>query len=1611
MSLGAKGLRRREGAELSDHAGGHQLGEVHFPTDEDVGEVALTLVHKERQEPTVASLPNTTLGEEGQLFAFYGSTKGHSQEREKAQRKGFSILPTAVVRAKKNSSAARYHMTRVLVDGGAQTTFVTEYLANKLKLKINPTDQVFHGLGDARAKLLGTTEIYLQSRHDEKGLLVVANVVPLITGLFFSVPQVDPMECYESLKALGRPMADDWPHDNAVSADVLLGQNYYWAVMSSTAHWPKEAEPEVGPVVIDSIFGLVLQGFWSVLRRNAAFSALTKKEAQILDVPRRAAITKEKDTPLDVLLSRMWDLEHLGIKAHEECKLKPDEKYAVEFLEANMEYLKEERRFQVKIPWNEKKPPLQNNYRAALVRFHSLWKNLQAHPDRRQKYVEGMQKYIDRNHATPVEHDEALHEEVFYLPHSGVLKATPDSSEVKLRIVFDCSAKDRTGMSLNEKMVTGPVPQSDILRILSKWRKHRFAFNLDVKDCFLNIKLHPDDQNKFRFLWSEKPDEHPKIYKFTSLIFGSKCSPWISSTCLWKLLDLHQKQYPDTVDSVKRGLWVDDVLLSTDSVEKAEKVIEQLTDMFGAANFGLAKMTASDDKVLRNVEQERCLFPKDLKDKGSVKALGIDWQLDQDDIYIGRDLEKPFTHKKPDTKRTLCRMAASVFDPLQMLAPWTLGAKLLIRKVWEEHGKQAEAEGKEKTLKKFWDQPLPPQLQAEANEWKGQYSWAEQVRLPRWLCDEGKVKKQELYGFSDASPQAMGCVIYLVTTYRDKKPTVRFVCAKSKINTKLTLPKAELTAARLLSNLMYCVKEYLDLPECKCRYFSDSMISLYWLKQTPNKWQIFVSNAVAEIQKYSNPDDWYYVRTDENPADYATRPQPLEDLVNKHHLWWTGPGFLRKGKTPDQPQFYTPENEEDAVSELRKTAPVDDSTIVLFAGAKVKWDVMATLLSTHSDLLKVLRILRRIFLCFAKKARREELRKQTVAQQLTFAMSAVVRHIQKECFHLEIEALKKKSPLPKKSRLIDLDPYLDPEGLLRVGGRLQKATTLTYDRKHPVILPNQHPCVEMILRYVHESNAHAGSGWVKDFIREKYWIMGGLQTVKKYVSRCVICRKFQGKHFQPKMAPLPKWRVDGEAKCFEHVAMDACGPLTVIERSGKLGKRDILVFSCLSSRAVNLEVLPDRTIEGFCHAMRRQAAEHGLPKTVRLDNYPSHRGTSKEFDVLFSSHARDLRCAGPLYGVTWSWSRLHQPSTNGVVERAVKDAKLAILKTLGKATIDIDDLFTLVKEVKRVINSRPLVASTDSGPEEAPQFLSPHHLLYGYPLSIIPFLEPNSSEGPQGDDASIRKRWLKRQKLLRQFTHLFVNQYLSSLAKMDKWKRNQKNPQIGDLCIIFEPNKKRKDWPLGRIEKLHPSPDGQVRTVTVRTSRGMSERSVRSLIQLRSEQDKVDEERNEYNKSATPKADEAVDPERNRQQDHAQRGRRPAEEFPAGDVQVVDPLLEQLKHQPKVASLEPVDEILVDGSNTAQDHARQETGSVEGAAGDRFAEGDKFAVLPAEEKEATQPVSKATKPSARSARKRRKTSQPASGRGGDKKTESTSRRTPYDLRPRPGRKPTSNKRS
>ncbi len=114
-------------------------------------------------------------------------------------------------------------MTRVLVDGGAQTTFVTEYLANKLKLKINPTDQVFHGLGDARAKLLGTTEIYLQSRHDEKGLLVVANVVPLITGLFFSVPQVDPMECYESLKALGRPMADDWPHDNAVSADVLLG--------------------------------------------------------------------------------------------------------------------------------------------------------------------------------------------------------------------------------------------------------------------------------------------------------------------------------------------------------------------------------------------------------------------------------------------------------------------------------------------------------------------------------------------------------------------------------------------------------------------------------------------------------------------------------------------------------------------------------------------------------------------------------------------------------------------------------------------------------------------------------------------------------------------------------------------------------------------------------------------------------------------------------------------------------------------------------------------------------------------------------------------------------------------------------------------------------------------------------------------------------------------------------------------------------------------------------------------------------------------------------------------------------------------------------------------
>ena len=204
------------------------------------------------------------------------------------------------------------------------------------------------------------------------------------------------------------------------------------------------------------------------------------------------------------------------------------------------------------------------------------------------------------------------------------------------------------------------------------------------------------------------------------------------------------------------------------------------------------------------------------------------------------------------------------------------------------------------------------------------------------------------------------------------------------------------------------------------------------------------------------------------------------------------------------------------------------------------------------------------------------------------AESCIIRALQAECFAEDLKILKENNPdkeLRKQGQLSRLDPFIDSNGTLRVGGRLKNSDTL-FDLHHPVILPRNHHITQLIIGYVHNKVGHQGKGITVNCIRScGYWIVGCGKAVSEYIFKCVTCRKIRGSTGEPKMADLPVARRQ-EAPPFTYVGMDCFGSFHIKEGRKEL-KRYGVLFTCLASRAIHVEVTTSLGTDSFLNALRR----------------------------------------------------------------------------------------------------------------------------------------------------------------------------------------------------------------------------------------------------------------------------------------------------------------------------------------------------------------------------------------------------------------------------------------
>ena len=242
--------------------------------------------------------------------------------------------------------------------------------------------------------------------------------------------------------------------------------------------------------------------------------------------------------------------------------------------------------YQVALPWKYDPPYLPNNKIVALRRAQLLRKRLMKNGDLHSKYRETMNNYLDSGHAERVPKEELEPDDrpVWYIPHHPVVH--PNKPE-KVRIVYDCAATYK-GTSLNQQLMSGPDQTNQLIGVLIRFREEKIGLAADIEAMFHQVLVEPKDRDVLRFLWWPNVDLHGELaeYRMIKHPFGATSSPSIANFCLRKTAELNSKEFDYvTIKTVKRNMYVDDLLKSTDTVEKAIRLVQQLISLLQKGGF------------------------------------------------------------------------------------------------------------------------------------------------------------------------------------------------------------------------------------------------------------------------------------------------------------------------------------------------------------------------------------------------------------------------------------------------------------------------------------------------------------------------------------------------------------------------------------------------------------------------------------------------------------------------------------------------------------------------------------------------------------------------------------------------------------------------------------------------------------------------------------------------------------------------------------------------------------------------------------------------------------------------------------------------------------------
>lgn len=1168
------------------------------------------------------------------------------------------LLSTAVVHCQDNFGS--YQLIRVLIDSGAQSSFITSDCAKRLGLSLRRSTGCIAGLGQTHVQATqGVTTCIIKPRDSEHPKFTTeAIVLPTITT-DMPVVHIPLVHCVQ-FKHLR--LAD--PQFNVPGPiDFLLGADLFPEVFTG--------ETISGyPSALRSIYGWVITGKVNYLVQSP--STVTTLLSLV-------------DSPLDINMRRFWEVEeppHINV-------VNPEDLYCEELF-TKYHYRDQNGRYVVPLPLKKEAPKLGDSYPQAFSRFQQLERRLTRQPALQKPYEDFMRNYEELGHMRELPSSTTSQ---YVIPHHPVLKLS--SSTTKLRVVFDASAKASCNRSLNDILLTGPKLQTDITDVILKFRMHAIVFSADICKMYRQILLLPEHRPYQHILWRNSSCPDVTRYELNTVTYGVSSAPWLAIRTLHQLAQDEGLKYPDAAKVLQENIYVDDVLTGAESFEEALSLKRQLITLLKSGGFQLRKWSSNCPEILHDVPliDREVYLPLHSSDDSVVKILGIHWDAQADAFSY-----KVTLNNKVNTKRALLSVLARIYDPLGWVTPAVFNAKYLIQTLW--------------SLGLGWDDPIPSAIHDQWLVFATQLDELSKLRIKRCIASSNNAEVN-LVGFCDASEKGYSSVVYLHTTDSHSRTNVSLLMGKSKVAPlkTLSIPRLELCGAVLLSKLLQYAMSILDTRINRTYAFTDSATVLAWLRTPPFKLKPFVSNRVVQIIEITEPTMWNYVSTDHNPADCASRGLTPRQLVI-HPLWWEGPTWLSYQRE-QWPIASVPCLQPSDIPEIKTSL----NTLVSMSGHPA-----SDILQRFSSLTTLQRVTAWCLRFKTNSMLPEKLRRQgpLTFTELREALHVWIRHVQNIHFYKDIESLTKKNSCSPSLRR--LNPFLDSSGLLRVGGRLHNAP-LPYSARHPLLLPPKSHLTNLSVDHYHRSYLHIGPRALQSVLQRQFWILAARRVIRSRLSKCLICHKMKASHAQPLMGDLPASRV-AQGRPFLTVGVDFAGPFNIKEsrrRNAKISKAYMCLFVCMSTKAIHLEVVSDLSTPAFLAALDRFVARRGLCSAIYSDCGTNFVGASRYLMGIFKylhEQSAQIIDATAAKGIQWHFNPPSAPHFGGLWEAGVRSVKYHLRRVIGDQTLTFEELATLLSKIEAILNSRPLFdLSPDTNEFDT---LTPGHFLIGAPLVSLP---------------------------------------------------------------------------------------------------------------------------------------------------------------------------------------------------------------------------------------------------------------------------------------------------